>query len=256
VIHHLPAALLLAISTSAAQQLPTIRVPVRLVSVPTLVVSKEGKYLPGLSVTDFALTDNNRPRTVKLDADSLPISIVVAVQANEDVRDYLPFIARVGSLLDDSLAAATGEAALITYNDEVTLAKPFRTGDLEAALQKISPSGSGIRMIDAGLRAIELLKECRYRGSRVLLFIGQPVETSSDGKIDLLEAEAERENVQIYALTLPLFGKAFASDAFRLEGLGSQWYKGGYQASIEPEEPFQRCGEPDKQAIVAILSPY
>jgi hypothetical protein len=41
------------------------------------------------------------------------------------------------------------------------------------------------------------------------------------------------KNIQIYALTLPLLGKSFVSDSFALQGLGSQWYKGGYQASIE-----------------------
>jgi len=49
----------------------------------------------------------------------------------------------------------------------------------------------------------------------------------------MLEANAERENVQIYALTLPIVGKAFVSDSFSLQGLGSQWYRGGYQGRVE-----------------------
>ncbi len=186
---------------SAAQQPPTIRVPVRLVSVPTLVASTQGKYLPGLAASDFRLTDNGRPQTFKLDTNSLPISIVIAVQVDQDVRAYVPFIAKVGNLVDDSLAAATGEAALVEYNDQVSVAKPFGVGDLETALRKTSPSGNGAHMIDAGIR--------------------------------VLEARAERENVQIYALTLPIFGKSFVSDAFTLQGFGSQWYKGGYEASVE-----------------------
>ena len=50
---------------------------------------------------------------------------------------------------------------------------------------------------------------------------------------NMLEANAERENVQIYALTLPIAGKAFVSDSFSLQGLGSQGYRGGYEASVE-----------------------
>jgi hypothetical protein len=34
-------------------------------------------------------------------------------------------------------------------------------------------------------------------------------------------------------LTLPQFGKSFVSDSFHLSGFGSQFYKGGYQASVE-----------------------
>jgi hypothetical protein len=88
-------------------------------------------------------------------------------------------------------------------------------------------------MIDAGLRAIALLRERTGPRSRVLLFIGQPMDNGSSAKLAVLEAQAERENVQIYALTLPIFGKSFVSDAFTLQGFGSQWYKGGYEASVE-----------------------
>lgn len=216
-----------------AQPPSTIRIPVRLVSVPTLVVSTQGKYISGLAVSDFRLTDNGRLQRLKLDTDSLPISIAVAVQVDQDVRAYVPFIATVGNLVDDSLAAATGESALIEYNDEVSVAKPFGTGDLQTALRNISPSGSGAHMIDAGLRAVALLKQRTGPRSRVLLFIGQPMDNGSSGELNVLEAQAEREDVQIYALTLPLFGRSFVSDAFALQGYGSQWYKGGYQASVE-----------------------
>jgi VWFA-related protein len=218
---------------SAAQQPSTIRVPVRLVSVPTLVVSIEGKYLPGLAISDFQLTDNGQRQTFKLDTNSLPISIVLAVQVNLDVRAYIPFIANVGNLVDDSLAAATGEAALVEYNDQVSVTKPFGVGGLGNSLRKISPAGGGAHMIDAGLRAIALLRERTGPRSRVLLFIGQPMDNGSSAKLAVLEAQAERENVQIYALTLPIFGKSFVSDAFALRGLGSQWYRGGYEASVE-----------------------
>jgi VWFA-related protein len=218
---------------SAAQQPPTIRLPVRLASVPTLVASKQGRYISGLSAADFRLTDNGRPQKFKLDTNLLPVSIAVAVQVDEDVRAYIPFIARAGNLIDNSLAAATGEAALIEYNDEVSVATPFDHRDLDRAIRNISPSGHQARMIDAGVRAIALLKERTGPRSRVLLFIGQPMDSGSSAKLDALEAQAERENVEAYAFTLPLFGKSFVSDAFTLQGLGSQWYKGGYEASIE-----------------------
>src|SRR5690348_11142097 len=92
------AATIVCVVHAVAQQPPTIRVPVRLVSVPTLVVSKDGKYIPGLSVDDFRVTDNNRPQTITMDLVTLPISLVVAVQADQDVRAYLGFIARTGAL--------------------------------------------------------------------------------------------------------------------------------------------------------------
>jgi VWFA-related protein len=225
-------ALVLALP-ALAQQPNTIKVPVRLVSVPTLVVSKDGKYIPGLAAEKFRLTDNGRPRTFTLDTEDVPVSVAVVVQVDQDVREYLPFLSKVGALLDNSLAAASGEDALITYNDEISLVKPFGKGEMQTAMEKLRPAGHEAHLIDAGLRAVDLLKERAGRGSRVLLFIGEPKESGSFGKIDELAAEAERENIQVYVLTLPLLGKSFISDSFRLEGLGSQWWKGGYKASMD-----------------------
>jgi VWFA-related protein len=218
---------------SLAQQPDTIKVPVRLVSVPTLVVSKDGKYIPGLTAEKFRLTDNGHPRTFTLDTEDVPVSVAVVVQVDQDVRDYLPFLAKVGALLDDSLAAASGEDALITYNDEISVLKPFGKGEMQTAMEKLKPAGHEAHMIDAGLRAVDLLKQRTGRGSRVLLFIGEPKENGSKGQLDVLTEQAERENVQVYVLALPLLGKAFVSDSFHLEGLSSQQYKGGYRASVE-----------------------
>lgn len=159
--------------------------------------------------------------------------MAVVVQINQDVRAYLPFISKIGSVLDNSLAALTGETALVTYNDEVTLTKSFGEGDLQTALRSISPSGSEARLTDAGLFALELLNARSGPRSRILLFVGQSIESGSEGKITTLTDRAEQEGVQIYALKLPIFGGSFVSDTFRLQGLGSQGYRGGYQASIE-----------------------
>jgi VWFA-related protein len=220
-------------SEACAQQAPTIRIPVRLVSVPTLVVSKDGKYIPGLSAADFRVTDNGRTQTLTLDSDVLPVSLAVAVQTNRDVRGYLGIIAKTGALLDNSLAAPRGETALVTYGDEIRIGKQFTSGDLQAALRALSPSGDKAKMIDAGIRGSELLEQRPGSHSRILLFIGQPVDSGSQGTIKTLEQVAEREDVQIYALTLPVLGTAFISDSFSLEGFGSQWYKGGYKASVD-----------------------
>jgi VWFA-related protein len=222
-----------AANPAHAQDTSTIQVPVRLVTVPTLVVSESGKFIPDLKIADFRLTEDGQLRKVNLDTDALPLSVAVAVQIDHDVRTYLPFISRVGSILDDSLAAVTGETSLIAYNDSVELIKPFGDSDLRSAMRKLSPAGRGAHMVDAGLLALEMLRARKGPRSRILLYIGQPFESGSTRKLAALESEAERDNVQIYALKLPIYGAAFVSDTFRLEGLGSQAYRGGYQASVE-----------------------
>lgn len=217
---------------AGAQQVPTIRVPVRLVTLPTLVFSKESRLIPGLQRTDFRVFDNGRLQTVALDANSTAVSVALAVQVNQDVREYVPFIAKAGSIVDALLVGESGEAAVITYNGDVTIAKPFDMGDVLFALSNISASGGQARMIDAGVRAITLLTKRPTSRGRVLLFIGQPMDSGSESNLNSLRDQAESENVTVHALTLPLLGKAFVSDTFSLQGV-SRGEKGGFKAGAD-----------------------
>lgn len=215
-----------------AQQIPTIRVPVRMVTLPTLVFSRESRLLPGLQTADFRVLDNGRLQTLFLDESSTPVSVALAVQVNRDVREYVPFIARVGSAVDALLIGATGESAVVTYGSEVTVVKPFDGRDVQSTLRTISANGKPARMIDAGIRALDLLAKRSRRRARVLLFIGQPMDTGSESELATLREAAEKENVTIYALTLPEAGKAFVSDTFSLQGV-SFAEKGGFRAGID-----------------------
>ncbi len=169
-----------------AQQMPTIRVPVRVVTVPTLVFSGEGQLISGLQKADFRVFDNGRLQTTLLDTTSAPVSVVIAVQVNQEVRSYAPFIAKAGSVVETLLVGETGEAAVIAYNGDVSVAKPFGEGDVQSTLRKLSPAGRPARMIDAGVRAIALLKERPVARARILVFIGQPMDSGSESSLDSL----------------------------------------------------------------------
>ncbi len=214
----------------AAQTEPAIRVPVRLVTVPALVFSRHGRLLPGLTAGNFRVFDNGRPQAVALDTEPLPVSVVLVVQANLDARSYLPFIARVGNTVEALLAGFGGETALIAYNDDVVLRKGFE-GDLSSALRGIAAAGHQARMLDAGLRALELLRDRPGARSRVLLFVGQPMDDGSQSTVAAVAELAARNDVSVYALTLPEFGLAFVSDTFALSGAPQA--KGGFQAGVD-----------------------
>jgi VWFA-related protein len=221
-----------------AQQGSTIRVPVRLVNVPTLVFSKDGQLVPGLQATDFRVYDNGSLQKVALETTSAPVSVALAVQVNQDVRSYVPFIAKAGSVIEALLAGESGETAVITYNGDVTV-RPFDT------LRKISASGRQARMIDAGRLAITLLKERPASRARVLLFIGQPMDNGSESSLASLKEQAEIENVTVYALALPQFGKAFVSDTVKLSGV-SQQEKGGFKAGLDLGKLIEVLGHSSK----------
>jgi VWFA-related protein len=227
--------LLLACIAHGQQQL-TIHVPVRLVNAPTLVFSSRGQLVDGLDRSDFKLYDNGRLQNIFVEssADNQQLfSIAVLVQSNNQVRQYLPFIAKVGSVIDNLVLGEQGRAALLTYSDDIDIVKQFDSGDVATVLRRLSPRGDNARMVDAAMHAIELLSGEPATRTRVLLLIGQPYDSGSNLALQALQKKTEEENVAVYALSLPIFGKSFVSDSFTLSGLGSQAYKGGFIASVD-----------------------
>jgi hypothetical protein len=215
-----------------AQEPVTIRVPVRLVTVPTLVFSSDNRLISDLQLSNFRVLDNGRAQSITLEPASAPLSIAIVIQVNQDVRQYLGFISKTGSAVDALLAGATGETAVVTYSDDVSVIKPFGVGDVSSAFQTTSTSGRSARMIDAGICATKLLAERPAGRSRVLLFIGQPIDSGSESRLDSLRQSVERENVTAFALTVPLLGRSFVSDTFSLQGV-SRAEKGGFRAGVD-----------------------
>jgi len=215
-----------------AQPTPTIRVPVQLVNVPALVFSRDSRVMTNLQLSNFRVTDNGLPQSIRMEPVSGRVSLAVVIQVNREFRKYVPFIAKVGSALEALLAGESGEAAVIAYSDEVSVIKPFGAGDIASACQTLSVKGRSARMIDAGLRAVQLLRERPAAENRVLLFIGQPMDSGSESKLQFLRQAVEKENVSVFALSLPLLGRAFVSDTFALHGV-SQGERGGFRASAD-----------------------
>jgi VWFA-related protein len=234
-----------------AQTPAIIRVPVRLVTAPTLVFSKDGRLVPGLESTNFRVYDNGARQKISLDTAATPVSVALVIQANQDVREYIPFIARIGSVVESLLLGESGEGAVIACGDEVAVLKTFDSGDVAGALRNLTASGRETRTIDAGLRAAALLKERPASRARVLLFIGQAVDSGSESSLDALRQEVERNNITVFALVLPELGKAFVSDTFSLEGLSSRTDRGGYKAGVDLGKLIRVLGRSGKAEAAA-----
>jgi len=228
-----PAIFALALA-AFGQPSPNIRVSVQLVSVPALVLSKENRLVPNLQNSDFIVTDNGKPQTFTVgEMGDSPFSIALAIQTSGDIRTYANFISKVGSAVDALLVGTSGEAAVLTYGDEVSLVKPFESGDIQAAVRTISAGGRHARMLDAGVRGIHLLAQRSTAHSRVLLLVGQPYDFGSESDLASLQQQADREHVVIYALALPELGTEFVSDTFSLQGLSSRTQRGGFRVDID-----------------------
>jgi VWFA-related protein len=213
------------------QSAPPIRVPVRLVVAPTLVLSPTGQVISGLDADKFNLLDNGRSQQFRLDVEPEPLSVVIAIQANNAVSDYLPFVAKTGSVVENLLLGANGKAAVLSYSDDVKLVRTFDSGDVRDAFTKLSTSGQDAHMLDATERGIQLLKGQPASRARVLLLIGQSYDKGSTETLAKVTRDATAENVQIYALILPLAGKKFVADTFHFPNMASQG--GGLGVGVE-----------------------
>jgi VWFA-related protein len=210
----------------------TIRVPVRLVTVPTLVFSNDNGLVTGLEANNFRIFDNGHLQRPSLDVMSSPLSVAIAIQTNQDVREYLPFIVKAGNVFESLLMGESGEAAVITYADEVSTVKAFGQGDLSSAFRRILAGGRNAHMLDAVSRGLMLLREREASRARLLLVIGQPADTGSETALPSVKEVADRNNVTVFTITLPEYGKAFVSDNFTLEGPASTAERGGFKAGV------------------------
>jgi hypothetical protein len=87
-------------------------------------------------------------------------------------------------------------------------------------------------MLDAGSRAITLLSSRGKSRLRVLLLVGQPVDSGSETDLPTIRRLAEREDILVYAVTLPVLGRAFVSDTLSINGVSHE-EKGGFRAGVD-----------------------
>jgi len=196
-------AILLVAPLARAQQ-PQFRVPVRLVIAPTSVTDSHGRFINGLTASDFMLYDNDVEQSIHYDADFLPISLAIAIQTNLVVEAAAPRIIELGPLLGSLVVGEGGEAAVLTFDRRVRVAQDF-TGDLGRlthTLRQIDFSYSDSHLIDATLQAIRLLKQRPAERRRILLLVAETRDQGSESELRDAVAEAELNNILIYSLNI------------------------------------------------------
>lgn len=181
-----------------------IVVPVNVVISPTTVLNKNGDYVNGLTINDFKLYDNNRPQRITADIGQEPLSLVVAVQTTSMLNDILPKIQRIGTMLDDLVVGAGGEAAVIAFDHRIRVVQDFTSdaGKMQIAMKSLTPGSSTSALIDATEQAVRMLSKRPEQHRRVLLIISEKRDKGSEGKLrEALEA-AQFANVTIYSIDI------------------------------------------------------
>lgn len=186
----------------------TIRVDRTEVVAPVTVLDNSGKYVNGLEPKDFTLYDMDKVQDIRMDVSFVPISLVVAIQANSSVEPLLPIIKKIGPLLENQVIGQAGEAAIIKFDHRIMPMTDGFTNDgklFTKALERINPGSSTSAMIDAVFEATRMLRRRPKNHRKILLLISETRDNGSEGRLREALSAAEFANVIIYSININRF---------------------------------------------------
>jgi VWFA-related protein len=181
-----------------------IRVQTNVVIAPTTILDKHGDYVNGLAIDDFQLFDNGKLQKITADVSYQPLSLLVAVQASNNLQEVLPKIQRIGLMLDELVAGQNGEVAVLAFDHRVRVMQEFTSegARVAEAMKKITPGSTNHRMIDAVVDGVRMLRKRPDSRRKVLLLISEKRDQSSSGKLREALTDAQLANVAIYSLDI------------------------------------------------------
>lgn len=184
---------------------PIARTGVREVLAPTVVIGKDGSFVDDLRPSDFRLFDNGvEQKNIRVETTSLPISMVVAIQANGGTTGVLPKLRRIGPMVEQLLLGENGEAALLAFDHRTRVIQDF-THDGTAfnrALEKLNPGSSGHSLIDAVQESVRMLNRRPKESRKVILLISEVRDQGSQGKLREVLTNAEFGNITVYTVSV------------------------------------------------------
>jgi VWFA-related protein len=203
---------------AAVQKPPdsAIRVRVAMVNAPVTVTDAKGEIVLDLNKEDFQVLDNGVPQTIEtFDLGGEPISAVLVFETSSRIAPLLPVVQKSSIVFTQTVVGPSGEAAVLGYSDTVDKLLPF-TGDREAIQKKIetlAPGASGARLYNALSEAVGLLRDRPVSRRRVIIVVGESVDTGSEDRLGAVLREAQASNVVIYSIGLSTLSAAARSES-------------------------------------------
>jgi VWFA-related protein len=195
---------LVALALFAQQPETIIRTTVNVVVAPVTVTDRDGRYITDVTPSSFRLLDNGKSQDIKVDQSFIPISLVVAIQANWNTQSILPKVQKIGPLLQGMVTGEQGEVAIMAFDHRLQLLQDFTTdgGMISQALQKLKAGSQSSRMIDATTESIRMLARRPVNRRRVVLLISETRDKSSENKTREALTVAQLQNVLIYTVNI------------------------------------------------------
>jgi Ca-activated chloride channel family protein len=188
------------------QEPPQIRVRVDLVTTPVTVrAASTGELVIDLEAKDFRVFDNGVEQKIeRFDLGGQPLSLALVFETSSRVEPLLPAVRKSGILFTQTVLGEDGEAAIVTFDDDVNVVQPFsKDHDLiEKSVANLRLGTSGARLYDALSRSVTLLRNLPQDRRRVIFVVAEPKDTGSESALGEVLRAAQLEGISIYSVVL------------------------------------------------------
>ena len=186
---------------------PLIRTTVRSVLVPTTVLDPDGHgYVNGIQANEFELYDNGKPQKISAEFTQLPMSVVLAVQANSDIDPVLPQLRKTGLLLQGLVTGEGGDVAILAFDHRMQVLQDFTSDpdSLDDAMQKLNSGSSSARLVDAVLEADHMLMRHDPKNTRrhIILLLSRNADKGSEAHLQETAQKMQFDNAVVYCVDI------------------------------------------------------
>lgn len=184
---------------------PPLTVNIREVLAPTVVLDANGSFVDDLRPSNFRLYDNGvLQQSVNVQTTTIPISMVVAIQANNAMSGVLPKLKRIGPLLEQQILGENGEAALLAFDHRMRVIQDFTHEGtaFSRALERLTPGSSTSAMIDAVQESINMLRKRPKENRKIILLISEIRDGGSTARTREVLTNAEFGNITVYTISV------------------------------------------------------
>jgi len=189
---------------ATSDQLTTIQTTVQNVVVPTVVFGRDGHYVSGIRPDQFHLYDNGKEQNIHVDETFIPISMVIAIQANEEVEHILPQVNKIGNLISPLILGNQGEAAVLAFDSRIRTLQDFTSDPdkITLAVKKIYPGSMSSRLIDAVEEGARMLRTRPANHRRILLMISETRDGGSLARGRETLIMLQLSNITVYVIPM------------------------------------------------------
>ena len=189
--------------TKSAKMEPQIRVQANLVTAPVTVINSKGDFVFDLEEKDFEILDNGeRQRIEQFSLEQHKLLAVIVVEANSTSEPLLGEIRPLGPVFSSLMLGPQGEAAVITYGDQIRVVRDLTqdSNELESALRGLEARGSSANLNDALARAISLLENQPKENRRVIVAFSDGHDLGGETKKEEVVQRAVNAGITIYGV--------------------------------------------------------